>query len=119
SIYCWAGTNLTSPPRWRFSTTDIAGHHRAEQFPARAVEADHLHLLDRRKIARTGVDPDARQQHAQLEIFQIGRLPHDVLAREVVAALLEHLDQRLRLQIGDNRAHRGFVAARIISVHEG
>jgi hypothetical protein len=33
---------------------------------------------------------------AQLQIPQIGRLLHDVLAGEVVAALLEHLNQRRR-----------------------
>jgi hypothetical protein len=39
-----------------FSTADLAGHHRAEQFPACAVEAHHLHLFDRRKIVRARVD---------------------------------------------------------------
>jgi hypothetical protein len=32
-----------------------------------------------------------RQRDAHLQIFQIGRLIHDVLAGEIVAALFEHL----------------------------
>jgi hypothetical protein len=35
------------------STADLAGHQRAEQFPALAGETHHLHLFDRRKIVRT------------------------------------------------------------------
>jgi hypothetical protein len=33
----------------------------------------------------------ARQRHRDLEVLEAGRLLHHVLAREVVAALLEHL----------------------------
>jgi hypothetical protein len=35
-----------------FSTADRASHHWSEQFPARAVEAHHLHLFDRGKVVR-------------------------------------------------------------------
>src|SRR5262249_49016325 len=60
-----AAPNRRSSACRRFSAADLAGHHRAEQFPALAVEAHHLHLLERRKVVRGGVDLDTRQQHAE------------------------------------------------------
>ena len=44
---------------------DVGGHDRAEQDPSLAVEARHLHLLDRVKVGRASVDLDPRQQHRQ------------------------------------------------------
>ena len=41
-----------------------------------------------------GVDLYAGKQHRQFEVLDVSRLAHDVLARKVVAALLQHLDQR-------------------------
>src|SRR5262245_38444035 len=56
------------------SAADVAGDHRTEQHPSLAVEASHLHLLDRIEIGRAGVDLDPRQQHWQFEIVQAGDL---------------------------------------------
>ena len=42
-------------------------------------------------VGRTGADPDSRQHHWQLEIAQVRRLAHDVLAREIAAGRFEHL----------------------------
>src|SRR4051812_42106837 len=72
--------------------SDLAAHHSADRFPALAVEALHLHLLDRIEVGRAGADLDARQEHADVEI-QVRCLAHDVLAGELVAGLLEHLRQ--------------------------
>src|SRR3984957_20140156 len=74
----------------------IVGDDGAEQVPLLALEPHHLQLLDRGEVGRPGVDLDARQQRVGLEILQARRLLHDVLAREIVAALLQHLHQRLR-----------------------
>ena len=67
----------------------------AEQGPPLAVEPGELLLLDRGEVGRARVDLDAGQQQRQLEVLEVRRLLHDVLAREVVAALLEHLGHRL------------------------
>src|SRR5882762_8122754 len=66
---------------------------RAEQLPILAGESHHLHLLDRIEIRRRGLDTDSRDISVDLEI-EIGNHLHDILAREVVAAPLQHLDQR-------------------------
>ena len=55
-----------------------------------------LHLTDRAEVGRRGVDLHARQKHRQFEVLEVGRLLHDVFARKVGAALLEHLNHRLR-----------------------
>src|SRR5258708_28050648 len=70
-------------------------HHRSEQLPALAREAHHLQLLERREIGWAGLDPGSGQIHADLEV-QVGRLPHDVFAGEVGAALSQELLQSLR-----------------------
>src|SRR5262245_149671 len=79
----------------------LPAQHLAEQHPALAVEAGELHLLDRIEVRRTGVELDARQQHGQLQVLDAGGLAHDVLAREIVAALLEDLDQRLSRRVAE------------------
>src|SRR5215469_4782262 len=79
----------------RPESTDSAGQDGTKWNIALAVEAPHLGLPDRCEICRAGVDRNAGQQHRQFEIVQAGRLPHHVLAGQLVAALLEDLDCRL------------------------
>src|SRR3981189_2237816 len=67
----------------------IAGKHVAESLPGLAVEFHKLHLFDRKKVVWTGIYLDAGQQHVAGDVFQVGRLPHDVFPRQVVATLLE------------------------------
>jgi hypothetical protein len=50
--------------------------------------------LIRREIARARGNRDPGQTHPRVEILEGGSLLHDVFAAQVVAALLEHLDQR-------------------------
>src|SRR6516225_5878574 len=73
-------------------STDRAEQDRTEWNVALAVEAPHLSLPDRREIGRAGIDRDAGQQHWQFEILQAGRLLHHVLAGQLIAALLQHLN---------------------------
>src|SRR5438270_14001760 len=68
---------------------------RAEQLPALAVELHHLHLLVDAVVVQPGVDLHAGQRQARGIALDAGDLLHDVLAREVVAALLEPLRQQL------------------------
>src|SRR4051794_27515547 len=101
----WARTSVINmvfaPERWPqecgFRVRDLrllAGHQRAEQLPALALEPHHLKLLERGEIGRTGLDPGARKVDADLEI-QVRRLLHDVFAGEVVLALAQHLLESL------------------------
>src|SRR5215831_14545256 len=98
------GEGTQAPPS---APAERAGQHRADQLPTLAVEALHLHLLDRIEIVGAGVDRDARQQHAELEVMQVGGLLHHIGAREVVAALPEHLHERLRDRVAVRREARG------------
>jgi hypothetical protein len=41
-----------------------------------------------------GVDLYAGKQHRQFEVLDVRRLAHNVLPRKVVAALLQHLNER-------------------------
>jgi hypothetical protein len=71
----------------------------AEQVPVASVEANRLHLLDRTVVRWAGVDADTGQQQREFQIVQIGGFVHDVFTRQIVAALLEDLHQRLRDQV--------------------
>ena len=62
-------------------------HDIAEQLPGLALEAGKLDRLDRIEVGRAGVDRDAGQQQRKLQIVMIGGLAHDILTRQVVAAL--------------------------------
>src|SRR3954453_2021934 len=83
---------------------DVGADHVSEQLPLLALELLELKLADRREIGRRGVDLDARQQRLGAEVLQARRLLYDVLAREIVAALLQDLNQRLGHGIADEGA---------------
>src|SRR5712691_4276187 len=82
-------------PGHKRSAADIGADDIAEQLPGIALEPHQLKLGKRGKVAGAGVDLDAGQQATELKPSYVGRLPHDVLAREIVATLLQYLDQRL------------------------
>ena len=65
--------------------------HLPEPHPLLSIELLQLDLFDDVVIGTAGVHADAWQQQRQLEVLEIGRLVHDVLAGEVVAALSEDL----------------------------
>jgi len=50
---------------------------------------------------------------------KVCRLPQDILASEIIAASLQHLNQRLGSRVAHNRKVVGLVAARIVLIHEG
>src|SRR5437879_101541 len=72
---------ITRRPRKR------ALDHVADRLPGIAVELHQPHLLDRVEVGRAGVDRNARKYDRTLVIPERRRLPHDVLTRQVVAAL--------------------------------
>src|SRR5580658_7182339 len=90
------------PPALRCDRQNIA-----EARPGPAVPAHQLQRLDRMEVAGTGVDLDSRQQAGQFQILNIRRLLHDVLAAQIVAALLQGLNQRGRGVVGLDIADLG------------
>src|SRR5919204_4887744 len=92
--------------------------HLAEELELLAIEALELHRFDRREVARTGADGDAREQRLDAEALQTRRLLHDVLARERVAALLEHLLERGRHRVAVDVERVARVAVRVVLGHE-
>src|SRR5690349_16470938 len=97
----WRSSSLTSSGRSIIRPCIVASSsrpslllvrdHLAEELKLLAVEALELHRLDRCVVARAGADGDAGQQRLHAEALQARGLLHDVLARQGVAALLEHL----------------------------
>src|SRR6185503_4884839 len=73
-----------------------------ESYPGLPVELSHLHLLDRGVVGWARVDLDPRQQHRKLEVFEVRRLTHHVLPRQIIPTLLEYLHQRLGRDIADH-----------------
>src|SRR3954452_19241077 len=71
------------------SAADVAADDLTEQVPLVALELHQLKLRDRSEVGRAGVDLDAGQQAAELQILDVGRLLHDVLSREIVTARLQ------------------------------
>src|ERR1044072_193741 len=100
-------------------TSDLALQDRAERLERLALELPHLHVLDRIEVRRTGIDLDAGQRHARVEVFQARGLLHHAGAREIIAALLEHLHHRARHAVAVDRETRALVALGIVLVHEG
>src|SRR6185312_3557919 len=88
-----AGTRLRSD-------ASIALNDLGEIDPVLAVETRPHHAGDRVVVGGTGVDVDTRQQHCDMEVMKIGRLAHDVLARQVVATLFQYLHHSLRDRVG-------------------
>src|SRR5262245_44783479 len=105
------------PVRSRSASTALPGDDFAEQHPALAVEAGELHLLDGIEVVCGCVVLDSRQQHRQTKVLQVGRLPHHVIACEVVAALPEHLDQRLGDAVAIDVKAISQVSLRVILLH--
>src|SRR5882724_817820 len=81
---------------WPTDRSRSATQHLAEELPGLAVEPRKLRLFHREEIRGTRVDADPGQQHRQLEVAEVGGLPHHVLAGELVPALADHLRSRLR-----------------------
>src|SRR5215813_5387463 len=96
----------------------LPAHQLAEPYPGLAIEADELYLLNGVKIRRARIDPDAGQKHRQLQVFQIGCLAHYVLARKVIAALLEYLHQRRRDSVSIDVVNVLWAAVRVVLLHE-
>src|SRR5215470_19984007 len=83
-----------------------------EPHPALAVKPHQLQLLDRPIVGRTGVDFDSRQQHRELEVAQVRRLAHDILAREIAARLFEHLYQGGRIVVAVGESPPAYILTR-------
>src|SRR5207249_12141108 len=113
-----AGGEGCRPPPPRYTLLLAGVVDLAEERPALPVEPRELLLLDRVEVRRTRVDFDSRQEQRQREILDVRRLPHDVLAREVVAALLEDVHQPLRdrIRVDIERVLR--VAFGVVLLHE-
>src|SRR5205807_1706822 len=90
--------------------SDFAADRRSEQFPFLALEASKPYLLDGREISRACVDRNARQQLLGPEAVQVCGQFHNVLAREVIPALFQHLDKRLRNIVASDYEAVGSVA---------
>src|SRR3954469_25676271 len=74
----------------------VRADYLAEQLVFLAVEALQLNRLQGRVVVRPGGDGDAGEQRIDAKALHRRGLLHDVLAGQVVAALLEHLHERLR-----------------------
>src|SRR4051794_408541 len=68
--------------------------HVSDRLPGTAVELHQPHLFDGTEIRRSSIDRNARQPDRTLVSLQRRRLPHDVLARKIVAALAQYLRER-------------------------
>src|SRR5690242_443074 len=88
-----ASTTTASAPRMIFTTPSLHRHDLAEPLPGLAVETGKLHVLDREKLGGRRAHLDAGQQHGGGKV-EMRRLLHDVFSRQIVAALLQDLNQR-------------------------
>src|SRR5579875_3894525 len=89
-----AGRRVRSaPPRAVPRLCCRCGKNFAETLPGFAVPFRKLQLANRMVVGGAGVHLDPRQQDLHVQIMKIGRLPHDIGAREIVSALLQDLHQ--------------------------
>jgi hypothetical protein len=74
--------------RQTYSTaSEGAIQDRAKQLPGPTIKPLHLHLLDWREVRGVGTERNAWQQHSELKVMEVRRLPHNVFAGQVIAAL--------------------------------
>src|SRR5262245_28782408 len=66
------------------------GNDVAKELPRLTLEASKSHRLEWIVVGRACIHPYALNDHRQLDIPEAGRLFHDVGAREIIAALLQH-----------------------------
>src|SRR2546421_9499862 len=90
----------------------------AERGPALAVELGELLLLDGGMVGRARVDLDPGQQERELDVLEVLRLPENVLAAQVVAALLEDQRHRLGRRVAEGVALVVERAFRVVLLHE-
>src|SRR5882672_4707778 len=79
----------------RTSAADIGADDLAKAFPGLALELHELQLRERSEIGGAGVRLDAGQQTAEFKVLDARGLLHDVFTGEVVAAVLQHVDDAL------------------------
>src|SRR5439155_8715133 len=116
----------TTPQAWRAaqhpghkrSAADIGADDVAEPLPGFALEPHQLKLGKRGKVGGAGIDLDPGQQATELKPSYVGRLPHDVLAREIVATLLQYVDQRLGNCVAVNNRSIRAICFREVFVQE-
>src|ERR1700759_453125 len=100
------------------SAADVGADDIAEAFPSLALEPLQLYRRDRGEIGRRRVNLDARQQARDLEVLHACRLLHDVLPGQVVAAVLQHVNQTLGNDPGIHDGRVGAVCLRVVLVEE-
>ena len=109
----WHVSSIIPRPARERALDDVA-----DRLPGGAVELHQPHLLDGAEVGRPGVDGNARQDDRAPVILQRRCLPHDVLARQIVAALGQNLKQRFGRGIAEDGVAILLVAIGIIFVHE-
>jgi hypothetical protein len=85
SVSAWQEGHSTEPP-----TVSLC-----QKVPCFSVKSHLVHVLYRLVVGRTSVERDTWQQPRERDMVKVRRLMHDVLAREVVATLFEHVNQWL------------------------
>src|SRR5690348_10495753 len=81
------------------SALPLLRQNRPEVIPPLSVETQHAHLLDGPEVRRAGVHADAVEEHRNSYVLEARGLAHQVLASQIVAAALEHLDHQRRLHV--------------------
>src|SRR6266436_6306874 len=66
---------------------EIADHHELV-----VAKLDHIAVLDRTIVGGRCIELDAGHQERQRDVLEVRGLRHDVLAAQIVLALLEHHD---------------------------
>src|ERR1700704_4790368 len=101
----------------RGSITSFTIYDRSKRLEALAVEFHQLKLIDGRIVGGTRFYLDARQIDIYFHI-KTGHLLHNVVAREVVTAQFNYLDEGLRRAVAKHSGAILLVAIRIILRHE-
>src|SRR5262245_44353269 len=81
---------LMSLPHMRLIAGAFMGNDGAKELPGFTLEASKSHRLEWIVVRRACIHFDAVNDHRQLDILEIGRLPHNVSPREIVTTLLQH-----------------------------
>ena len=91
----------------------LAVYDRTKRLESLTIEFHHLKLIDRRIVSGTGLDPDAREIDVDLQV-QTAHLFHDVVARKIVSALSEHLNECFCGSVAEHGGAVLLVAVRIV-----
>src|SRR5690348_6696334 len=102
-----------------FLTAHLGADDVPKEMPGFALKLLQPELLDRSKVGCACLDRYARQQAVQLQALNTGSVLHDILTRQIITALLQHIRHGLSYRVAIDHERVVTVCFGIVFVEKG